>query len=91
MLRNHPLIRGININNNTFLVSQYADDTLITIEYSEQVLRAVVEIFDAYATFSGLCVNYEKSQIMPLGRIKHNYNKVFPNVILNGLRALLDV
>ena len=58
MLRNHPFIHGVNIDNNIFLVSQYADDTLITIDYSEQVLRAVVEIFDSYAIFSGLCVNY---------------------------------
>ena len=78
MLRNHPFIHGVNIDNNIFLVSQYVDATLITIDYSEQVLGAVVEIFDSYAIFSGLCVNYEKSQIMPVGIIKHNYNKLMP-------------
>lgn len=61
MLRNSPFINGINIDNRIFLVSQYADDTLITIDYSEHVLRAVVEIFESYAIFSGLCVNYEES------------------------------
>lgn len=78
MLRNNPSIHGININDRCFLVSQYADDTLITLDYSEQVLREIVQLLKLFATYSGLRVNYEKSEIMPLGRIKHQYNKIAP-------------
>jgi exonuclease III len=78
MLRQKVSIHGINIDNRSFLVSQYADDTIITIKYSEHILREIIEIFKIFAKVSGLKVNYDKSQIMPLGRIKHNYNKIVP-------------
>ena len=78
MLRNNPSVHGINIHDRCFLVSQYADDTIITLDYSEDVLREIVKTFKLYAKYSGLRVNYEKSEIMPLGIIKYQYNKIVP-------------
>jgi len=75
MLRQKLSIHGINIDNRSFLVSQYADDT---INYSEHILRNIIEIFNGFAKVSRLNINYDKSQIMSLGRIKYKYNKIIP-------------
>ena len=54
LFRNDPLILGIQIQNHKFVVSQYADDTIITIAYSEHNLRKAVNIFETFAIYSGL-------------------------------------
>ena len=64
LLRNDQHIQGI-IVDEKFLISQYADDILLTLPYSEQNLINIVQIFEKYAIYSGLKVNYEKSEIMP--------------------------
>jgi len=79
LLRNNNNIHGIKIENINFLVSQYADDTLITLKYSEENLKAIIKVFELYAKLSGLKVNYNKSLIMPLGRIKYNYEVLVPD------------
>ena len=48
------------MNDEKFLISQYADDTLLTLPYSEQNLINTAQIFEKYAIYSGLKVNYEK-------------------------------
>jgi exonuclease III len=72
LLRNDVNIKGVQINDKNFLISQYADDTLITLKYSEQNLRNIIKIFEEYTRYSGLKVNYEKSEIMPLGPLNTN-------------------
>ncbi len=61
-----------------YLISQYADDTIVTLAYSENNLKITIEIFELYAKYSGLKVNYDKTEIMPLGSIKYNYNILLP-------------
>jgi len=78
MLRKKVSIHSINIDNRYFLVSQYADDTIITIIYLEHILRGIIEMFKIFAKVSGLKIKYEKSQIMSLERIEYNYNKIVP-------------
>ena len=69
---------GIQIQSHKFVVSQYADDTIITIAYSEHNLRKAVNIFETFAICSGLKLNYDKNQVMPLGSIKHEYDILVP-------------
>ena len=47
---------------------------IIIISYSEENLRNIVTIFERYAEYSGLKINYDKSQIMPLGPIKYEFS-----------------
>ena len=53
-------IHGINIDNRSFHVSQYADETIITIKYSEHILREIIESFKVFTKVSGLIINYDK-------------------------------
>ena len=43
MIRQHEEIEGITINDNNYLISQYADDTNIFIKYSEEHLRKIID------------------------------------------------
>ena len=51
---------------------------MIIISYSEENLRNIVTIFERYAEYSGLQINYYKSQIMPLGPIKYEHDILAP-------------
>ena len=48
-------------------VSVYADDTTIITHCNSNIINAVFKILDAFAMVSGLKVNKEKTQVMPIG------------------------
>ena len=48
MIRKEKSIKGININNILYNLSQYTDDTQIFLDGSEASLRATLEILDNF-------------------------------------------
>lgn len=75
-----PDIKGLSIANHETRIIQYADDTCIFLDGSHLSVKAVVDIFEEPHMFSGLKVNFEKSNIFPLGPLLnskpnflHNY------------------
>jgi hypothetical protein len=74
LIRQNQEIEGLTINGNYYVISQYADDTNIFIKYSEKSLGNVINSFRTYQTISGLKVNLDKTEIVPLGPIKQHYN-----------------
>lgn len=75
-----PDIKGLSIAKNETRIIQYADDTCIFLDGSHSSVKAVVDIFEELHTSSGLRVNFEKSNIFPLGPLLnskpnflHNY------------------
>jgi hypothetical protein len=79
-VRQNDEIQGIEINNVTHKVCQYADDTAFTIPYSEAVLKEILETLRNFEKASGLKINAEKTEIVPIGPIKHNYDILLPHV-----------
>ena len=73
MIRNDENIHGIRVDNKHYVISQYADDTILTILYEEKILTKVIEVFEDYTHFSGLRVNIEKTEVIPIGPIKYNH------------------
>ena len=57
MIRNDRNMQGIKINNNKFKLSQYADDTQIFLDGSENSLRQLMLILKKFYHMSGLKVN----------------------------------
>lgn len=47
-------------------VIQYADDTIIILPADLEVMHIIKELLDSYAKATGLKINYNKSQMMPI-------------------------
>ena len=69
-IRNEDSIKGFNINGIETKISQYADDTLIFLDGSKRSLLKVIDILDKFKKCSGLCINYDKSEVIKLGILK---------------------
>ena len=60
MIRNNNDIHGITKDNKEYKISQYADDTQLFLNGSENSLRETLEILQKFYTMSGLRLNAEK-------------------------------
>ena len=67
MIRIEKSIKGININNILYNLSQYADDTQIFLDGSEASLRATLGILDKFYKMSGLKINKDKTKAIWIG------------------------
>ena len=70
MLRESEQVKGINVNNFEFLLSQFADDTAICLDGSEESFRKTIEILSTFAKISGLKINFEKTVVTWIGSRK---------------------
>ena len=76
MLRNNKNLKGININNREFLLSQYADDTQVFLNDSEKSLREALLILDTFYKMSGLKINVKKTKAIWIGSLSHSENRL---------------
>ena len=70
LVRNSKDIKGITIDGEQFLISQYADDTSFILDGSPRSLAKTMEILDYYADISGLKLNYSKTKVIWIGSKK---------------------
>jgi hypothetical protein len=71
-IRNNKGIKGIKIWNTVFKVSQYADDTSLLLDGSEQSLKESLNTFTWYYKISGLKINVEKTKVTWLGSMRES-------------------
>ena len=67
MIRNDRKLQGIKINNKEFKLSQYADDTKIFLDGSENSLHQLMLILRKFYNLSGLKVNEDKTKALWVG------------------------
>lgn len=65
-LRSHPHIQGLCIGGLTEVISLYAEDMLLYLADAGPSLRAALHVITAFGAYSGLQINWAKSQILPL-------------------------
>ena len=70
MVRKCDGINGIKIANVQHKIIQYADDTLITLDGTEDDLKKTIEILNTFEAASGLSLNKHKTKVMWIGRYK---------------------
>ena len=61
MIKNNKKIRGITVNDSEFKISQFADDTSIFLDGSDESLNNTLEELDKFAKISGLKINFDKT------------------------------
>ena len=75
-IRNNKNIKGIKINNIEFKLSQYADDTSAILDGSETSLNETLNELSWFAIMSGLKVNFDKTQVVWIGRKKYSTDTI---------------
>ena len=63
-VRKDENIRGINIANVEYKLSQYADNTRMILDGSELSLSRTLLLLDNFAISSGLKTKYEKTEVL---------------------------
>ena len=71
MLRDNDRVKGMNINDKEFLLSQFADDTAICLDGSEEGFNATITLLSQFARMSGLKINFEKTIVTWIGSRKN--------------------
>ena len=67
-IRNNKNIKGITIGKNEYKLSQYADDTSAILDGSEKSLTETLTELSNFSKYSGLKVNFDKTQVVWIGR-----------------------
>jgi hypothetical protein len=67
-LRASRIIKAFSIYDRYYLLSLYADDVTIFMEYDEQSLREVIKILKEFRKLSGLDINLQKTQCVKFGK-----------------------
>ena len=70
MIKGNALIKGIQMSNNINLLSQFADDTTLSLDGSEQSLKEALKTITEFSHMSGLKINEDKTMIVWIGASK---------------------
>lgn len=72
LLRNNPNIKGIKIDGKEYIVSQYADDTSLTLDGTSESLLNTLNVLTFYGRISGLKINTDKTKVIWFGSRKNS-------------------
>lgn len=67
-IRTEPNIAGLRQGSSLEKIGLYVDDTMLYLADQGPSLQAVLEIIERLGKFSGLRINWDKSQILPLNQ-----------------------
>ena len=76
MLKINRSIKGISIGEHEFLMTQFADDTTILLDGSQNSLTGSLNTLEIFGTISGLKMNTEKTKVIWIGRKKTSKDKL---------------
>jgi exonuclease III len=71
-IRKSSGIKGITVKGEEHKISQFADDTCLFLKYDVRTLDNTLQAFDQFKEISGLTVNYDKTELFPIGAIKES-------------------
>ena len=83
MIRNNNDIRGIIIDNKEYKISQYADDTQLFLNGSENSLRETLDVLQKFYEMSGLKINVEKKKAIWIGSLCYSRTRLCHNFTLD--------
>ena len=75
-IRTNKKIKGIKVKDDVSLIYQFADDTNLTLEFDLETLLEVEKTFSKFQRVSGLKVNYDKTEILRIGSLRHSDAKL---------------
>jgi nitrogen regulatory protein PII-like uncharacterized protein len=88
-IRNNEKIEGITINKEEIKISQFADDTCVYLKNDPACIIEIFNILDTFSILSGLKVNKDKTEILPLGNSStENLDQTTKKFIRNSIKLL---
>ena len=81
-IRQSSGVTEIKIKDVEYLISQFADDTSIYLDGSRESFENVIKILTEFVLWSGLKINYDKSQVVWLGSQKGSATVFLPHLKL---------
>ena len=91
LIRKNDNVKGITVNDKEFLASQYADDTTLILDGSEESLKTCLSILKFYADTSGLHINMEKNRVIWIGSRKGSQEQLCTETKLNWDQNIFTV
>ena len=79
----NPGVVGLKLFTHEFKLIQFADDTTLILDGSQDSLQAALNTLEIYGNFSGLKMNREKTKVIWIGRKKHSKDKLKVSVNLD--------
>ena len=76
MIRSDKVVNGIRINGKEIKLSQYADDTQVFLDGSEESMKQLMYILQTFYKMSGLKVNEEKTRALWFGSMSMSKKKI---------------
>ena len=83
LIINNPNIVGLHIGTIQYKLVQFADDTTLILDGTQNSLQAALNILEIYGTLSGLKVNSEKTKVIWIGKRKNSKEKLKVSYRLN--------
>ena len=75
-IKQNPKIKGVQVGQQEELISQYADDTSLVSEFTQESIEEIILELEKFQKSTGLTVNYEKSKIYKVGAARHSTWKI---------------
>ena len=79
LLIQNPRVKGIRLSENSVeeIISQFADDSALFLDYSEECLEAALNTLARIEKNTGLVVSYEKTTVYRIGSLKNTAAKLY--------------
>ena len=90
-IKQNPLIKRIEIQDMTCLLSQFADSTTLFLEFDRVSLEAVIETLDIISCNTGLTINYDKTSIYRTGSLANSNAKLYTTKKFNWVNEDFDM
>ena len=81
-LKQNKDIEPVIINGIRKLLSQYADDLCTATKFTETSFNAQFKVFKDFQNFSGLAINYNKTEILRLGALAKTDARIYSRLPL---------
>ena len=72
------MIKGISISQNEIKLSQYADDTTLILDGSQDALEASLDVIEKFSKISGLRLNNKKTEALWIGSKARSSERLCP-------------
>lgn len=83
LIVNNKNIKGVNIYDMEMLISQFADDTTLYLQFDEKTLNEVVNTLAILYNNTGLSVNYNKTNIYRVGSLRDSQAQLYTTCVFN--------